>query len=83
MLMCKCWKYAYSLLFLDGWQGEYFEAVCHDINPEERTLVACFPVEAGLDEACFKVPYDMLILGDRRCLAVPVTVSTNQQAINQ
>ena len=69
--------------FLDGWQGKYFEAVCHDINPEERTLVACFPAEAGLDEACFKVPYDMLILGDRWCLAVPVTVSTNQQAINQ
>ena len=44
-------------------QGKYFEAICTDINPEERTLVACFPPEAGLDDTCFKVPYDMLILG--------------------
>ncbi len=44
-------------------QGKYFEAVCHDIDPEARTLVAGFPPEAGLDEARFRVPYDMLILG--------------------
>ena len=44
-------------------QGKYFEAICTDIDPEERSLVACFPPEAGLDDTCFKVPYDMLILG--------------------
>ncbi|KAK9839229.1 hypothetical protein WJX81_002839 [Elliptochloris bilobata] len=43
-------------------KGKYFEAICNDIDPVERSLVACFPPEAGLDEACFKVPYDMLVL---------------------
>ena len=46
-----------------SWQGKYFEAICTDIDPAERSLVACFPPEAGLDDTCFKVPYDMLILG--------------------
>lgn len=43
-------------------QGEYFEAVCHEVYPEEQAIVACFPKDAGLDEACFKVPYDILVV---------------------
>ena len=44
-------------------QGKYFEAVASDINPEEKSLVACFPADAGMDECCFKLEYDILILG--------------------
>jgi hypothetical protein len=31
--------------------------------PEEKALVACFPEDAGFPEACFKLPYDILVLG--------------------
>ena len=46
-------------------QGKYFEAVVHDIDPVEKTIVACFPADAGLDECCFKVAYDILVLGEQ------------------
>ncbi len=46
---------------LDG-KGQYYEASCQDINPEERTIVACFPKDAGFPEACFKVQYDYLVV---------------------
>lgn len=44
-------------------QGKYFEAVCSEIDPDKQQLVACFPADAGMDEFCFKVDYDILILG--------------------
>ena len=44
-------------------QGKYFEAEAGDIDPEKKTVVACFPADAGMDECCFKVEYDILILG--------------------
>ena len=44
-------------------QGKYFEAVASNISPEEKSLVACFPADAGMDECCFKLEYDILILG--------------------
>ncbi|KAK9815675.1 hypothetical protein WJX72_007865 [[Myrmecia] bisecta] len=43
-------------------KGRYFEAVCESIDPNKRTLVACFPQDVGLAEACFKVPFDLLVL---------------------
>lgn len=44
-------------------KGKYFEAVASEINPEEKSLVACFPADTGMDECCFKLEYDILILG--------------------
>ena len=44
-------------------QGRYFEAVASEINPEEKSVVACFPADTGMDECCFKLEYDILILG--------------------
>ena len=43
-------------------KGKFFEAKCNEILPEEKALVACFPEDAGFPEACFKLPYDILIL---------------------
>jgi len=45
-----------------GSKGKFFEAKCNEIFPEEKSLVACFPEDAGFPEACFKLPYDILIL---------------------
>jgi hypothetical protein len=44
-------------------QADYYEAVCKAIDPKRKELVACFPKDAGLDEACFKIKYDILIMG--------------------
>jgi NADH:ubiquinone reductase (non-electrogenic) len=41
----------------------FYEAVCTSVDPEKRELVACFPKDAGLDEACFKMSYDLLVVG--------------------
>ncbi|KAL4428590.1 hypothetical protein ABPG77_008902 [Micractinium sp. CCAP 211/92] len=46
-----------------GNKGKFFEAKCTDINPEEKTIVACFPEDAGFPEACFKIAYDHLVIG--------------------
>ena len=46
-----------------GGKGRFYEAKCTEIDPQERTIVACFPEDAGFPEACFKIPYDILILG--------------------
>ena len=35
-------------------QASYFEAVVEEIDPKERTVVACFPKDVGFAEACFK-----------------------------
>lgn len=34
-----------------------------EIDPEKKTIVACFPADAGMDECCFKMEYDILVLG--------------------
>ncbi|KAL3146637.1 tubulin alpha 1 [Trebouxia sp. C0010 RCD-2024] len=44
-------------------KGKYFEAVASDIDPEKKSIVACFPADAGMDECCFKMEYDILVLG--------------------
>jgi NADH dehydrogenase FAD-containing subunit len=44
-------------------QAEYYEAVAKVVDPVKRELVACFPADAGLDEACFKISYDVLVVG--------------------
>ena len=43
-------------------KGRFFEAKCNEILPEEKSIVACFPEDAGFPEACFKLPYDILVL---------------------
>lgn len=46
-----------------GDKGKFYEAKCTEILPDERSIVACFPEDAGFPEACFKIPYDTLVLG--------------------
>eukprot|EP00195_Chlamydomonas_chlamydogama_P008836 CAMPEP_0202898464 /NCGR_PEP_ID=MMETSP1392-20130828/6978_1 /ASSEMBLY_ACC=CAM_ASM_000868 /TAXON_ID=225041 /ORGANISM="Chlamydomonas chlamydogama, Strain SAG 11-48b" /LENGTH=558 /DNA_ID=CAMNT_0049584399 /DNA_START=316 /DNA_END=1992 /DNA_ORIENTATION=- len=43
-------------------KGDYYEALCKDIDPIKKELVCCFPADAGFDEACFKMSYDVLIM---------------------
>lgn len=43
-------------------KGDYYEAVCKAVDPVKKELVACFPADAGLDEACFKMNYDILVI---------------------
>jgi hypothetical protein len=38
---------------------------CARACPPQHAQVACFPKDAGLDEACFKISYDLLIVGVR------------------
>ena len=45
-------------------QAAFFEATCQEIDPNEKTIVACFPPDSSMDESCFKIPYDMLVLGE-------------------
>jgi NADH:ubiquinone reductase (non-electrogenic) len=42
-------------------KARYFEAVCQSVDPEAKELVCCFPKDAGIDQACFKVGYDLLV----------------------
>jgi len=42
-------------------KGVYYEAICQSIDPDAKELVCCFPKDAGLDQACFKINYDILI----------------------
>jgi NADH:ubiquinone reductase (non-electrogenic) len=59
-------------------QGDYYEAVAKAIDVKRKELVACFPKDAGLDEACFKISYDVLIVGvSHRSLA---SLTTTLQA---
>jgi hypothetical protein len=44
-------------------RGRFYEAVAKEVLPAERAVVACFPEDAGFPEACFKVEYDVLVLG--------------------
>ncbi|KAG2424696.1 hypothetical protein HXX76_014272 [Chlamydomonas incerta] len=43
-------------------KGEFYEALCKDIDPVAKELVCCFPEDAGLDSACFKMSYDVLVM---------------------
>lgn len=43
-------------------QGDYYEAICKQVDSEKKEMVCCFPADAGLDEACFKISYDALIV---------------------
>lgn len=43
-------------------KGNFFEAVCEQIIPEEKAVISCFPRDVGFPEACFKIPYDMLLV---------------------
>jgi NADH dehydrogenase FAD-containing subunit len=43
-------------------KGAYYEAMAKAIDTERKQLVACFPADAGLDEACFQISYDVLIV---------------------
>ena len=33
------------------------------MDPVKKEVVACFPEDTGMDELCFRVPYDILVLG--------------------
>jgi NADH:ubiquinone reductase (non-electrogenic) len=33
-----------------GGKGSYFEAVCHEVDPVDKSIVCCFPADAGLDQ---------------------------------
>ena len=44
-------------------QGKFFEAKVTEVLPAEKSIVACFPDDAGFPEACFKISYDVLVLG--------------------
>lgn len=48
---------------LGAWQGTFFEAFCQEIDPAKKEIIACAPPGADMDEACFKIPYDILLLG--------------------
>lgn len=43
-------------------KGQYFEAMCTRVDHENNTVIACYPDDAGNETACFKIPYDMLLL---------------------
>ena len=43
-------------------KGAYYEAECQSIDPETRTLVACFPKDAGFPQSCFRMQYDHLVV---------------------
>ncbi|KAK9914887.1 hypothetical protein WJX75_001929 [Coccomyxa subellipsoidea] len=43
-----------------GTKGTFFEAVCQEIDPVQKTIKACIPSDP--EDSCFKVPYDILVL---------------------
>jgi hypothetical protein len=43
-------------------QGEFYEALCKSIDPVAKELVCCFPDDAGMDSACFKLSYDVMVM---------------------
>jgi NADH dehydrogenase FAD-containing subunit len=50
------------LLLLLLLQGSYYEASCESIDPIRKEVTVCHPGDGG-DEDCFKVPYDILVMG--------------------
>ena len=51
-------------------QGDFYEALCRDVDPVKKELVCCFPEDAGLDKACFKLSYDVLLVSVSRPLSL-------------
>jgi NADH dehydrogenase FAD-containing subunit len=43
-------------------KGEFYEAVCQNVDPENKQITACFPKDSGFPEACFRMSYDHLIV---------------------
>jgi NADH:ubiquinone reductase (non-electrogenic) len=43
-------------------KGDYYEAACQSVDPQKRVITACFPKDAGFPEACFRMPYDHLVV---------------------
>jgi len=58
-------------------QAAFFEAMCQNIDPVKKTIVACFPPDSGMDESCFKIPYDVLVVCERPLLATVIVVEHN------
>jgi hypothetical protein len=54
-------------------QGTFFEAVCQEIDPVQKTIKACIPSDP--EDSCFKVPYDILVLGAYFLSLSPFVVS--------
>eukprot|EP00775_Hariotina_reticulata_P009271 gene9271-9436_t len=44
-------------------KAHYYEAFCKEIDPKAKEIVACFPDDGGNEADCFKIKYDMLIIG--------------------
>lgn len=44
-------------------QGKFYEAIVQSIDIKSKSLVACFPDDLGMETACFKLDYDILVLG--------------------
>lgn len=43
-------------------KGRYFEAKCTSIDPQNRSLEACYVSENGAGEESFRIQYDMLVV---------------------
>lgn len=43
-------------------KGDFYEAICEDIDPVKKHITACFPKDAGFAEACFRMDYDHLVV---------------------
>jgi len=43
-------------------KADYFEAICQEVDVEKKRIIACFPKDSGFPEACFQVPYDILVV---------------------
>lgn len=48
--------------YLINGKGDFYEALCKDIDVERKELMCCFPADAGFPEACFKIQYDVLVV---------------------
>ncbi|GAX84552.1 hypothetical protein CEUSTIGMA_g11973.t1 [Chlamydomonas eustigma] len=44
-------------------KAEFIQAFCKEADPASKTLMCCFPADQGFPEACFKLSYDVLIIG--------------------
>jgi len=42
-------------------KADYFEANCQSVDTKNKRVIACFPKDSGFAEACFQVPYDILV----------------------
>jgi len=42
-------------------KADFFEANCQQVDTKNKRVIACFPKDSGFPEACFQVPYDILV----------------------